>query len=64
MFATTVGGFLLARAALAARDADDRLAGDRLASARFYVHQLLPAATALLPAVTAGCAPLRLSPET
>jgi alkylation response protein AidB-like acyl-CoA dehydrogenase len=58
MFATTVGGFLLARAALAARGVDDRLAGDKLASARFYVHQLLPAATALLPAITAGSAAL------
>jgi alkylation response protein AidB-like acyl-CoA dehydrogenase len=58
MFATTVGGFLLARAALAARDFDDRRAVDRLASASFFVHQLLPPATALLPAVTAGCAAL------
>ena len=58
MFATTVGGFLLARGALAARVFDDRLAADRLASASFFVHQLLPPATALLPAVTAGCAAL------
>ncbi|HEX5077918.1 MAG TPA: acyl-CoA dehydrogenase [Geminicoccaceae bacterium] len=59
MFATTVGGFLLARAALAAAGAGDRLAGDKLASARFYAAQLLPPATALLPAITAGAAPLR-----
>jgi alkylation response protein AidB-like acyl-CoA dehydrogenase len=58
MFATTIGGFLLARAALAAAEAGDPLADANLASARFYVSQLLPPATALLPAVTAGFAPL------
>jgi hypothetical protein len=59
MFATTVGGFLLARAALAASKAGDRLADAKLASARFYVSQLLPPATALQYAVMAGNAPLR-----
>ena len=43
MFATTAGGFLLARAALAAERASDRLAEERLACARFYAVQLLPA---------------------
>jgi 3-(methylthio)propanoyl-CoA dehydrogenase len=61
MFAVTAGGFLLARAALAGRAAGDRLAEDKLASARFYARQLLPPASALLPAITAGCAPLRQS---
>jgi hypothetical protein len=60
LFATTVGGFLLARSALAARSAGDRLAADKLASARFYACQILPPASALLPAITAGAAPLRL----
>jgi hypothetical protein len=60
MFATTAGGFMLARSALAARAAGDRLEADKLASARFYASQLLPPATALLAAVTAGAAPLRL----
>jgi hypothetical protein len=59
MFATTAGGFLLARSALAAQGAGNRLAEERLASARFYAAQLLPPASALLAAVTAGCAPLR-----
>jgi hypothetical protein len=59
MFATTAGGFLLARSALAAARARDPLAGEKLASARFYAAQLLPPASALLPAVTAGCVPLR-----
>jgi hypothetical protein len=56
LFATTLGGFLLARSALAARGTV--LADSKHASATFYVGQLLPPATALLPAVTAGSAPL------
>jgi hypothetical protein len=54
LFATTLGGFLLARSALAARGT--ALAESKRASAAFYVGQLLPPATALLPAVTAGSA--------
>jgi hypothetical protein len=63
MFATTAGGFLLARSALAAQGARDPHAEERLASARFYAAQLLPPASALLAAVTAGCAPLRHGPK-
>jgi hypothetical protein len=58
MFATTLGGFLLARSMLAARKAGHSLAEAKRASASFYVAQLLPSAAALLPAVTAGSAPL------
>ena len=57
MFATTLGGFLLARSALAARRVDPALAEAKLAGARFYAAQLLPPASALLAAVTAGAAP-------
>jgi alkylation response protein AidB-like acyl-CoA dehydrogenase len=56
LFATTLGGFLLARSALAARGGE--LADSKHASAAFYIGQLLPPATALLPSVTAGSAPL------
>jgi 3-(methylsulfanyl)propanoyl-CoA dehydrogenase len=56
LFATTLGGFLLARSALAARGTE--LADSKHASAAFYIGQLLPPATALLAAVTAGSAPL------
>jgi len=56
LFATTLGGFLLARSALAARGTG--LAERKRASAEFYIGQLLPPAVALLPAVTAGSAPL------
>ena len=58
MLATTLGGFLLARSMLAARDAGHPLAGAKRAGAVFYVTQLLPPAAALLPAVTAGSASL------
>jgi 3-(methylsulfanyl)propanoyl-CoA dehydrogenase len=58
MLATTLGGFLLARAAVRARVAGHPLASAKLASARFYVTQLLPPAAALRAAVTAGSAPL------
>jgi hypothetical protein len=37
------------------------LAEAKLASARFYAAQLLPPASALLPAVTAGAAPLAVA---
>jgi 3-(methylthio)propanoyl-CoA dehydrogenase len=56
LFGTTLGGFLLARSALAARGTG--LAESKRTSAAFYVRQLLPPATALLPAITAGSAPL------
>ena len=59
MLATTLGGFLLARSALAARRAGHPLAASKLASARFYAGQLLPPAAALRAAVTAGSAPLQ-----
>ena len=58
LFATTLGGFLLARSALAARGTE--LGESTRASANFFVGQLLPPATALLPAITAGSAPLSL----
>jgi 3-(methylthio)propanoyl-CoA dehydrogenase len=58
MLATTLGGFLLTRAAIRARAAGHPLADAKLASARFYVTQLLPPAAALRSAVTAGSAPL------
>jgi alkylation response protein AidB-like acyl-CoA dehydrogenase len=57
LLATTLGGFLLARAALAAQGG--ALAEAKLASAQFYIGQLLPPATALRAAVIGGSAPLR-----
>ncbi len=66
LFGTVVGGYFLARLALAARGVLD--AGNvngnegfleaKIVTARFYAEQLLPGAAALVPAVTAGKADL------
>jgi hypothetical protein len=50
-----VGGWLLAKSALAARELDgDGVAAAQLPLARFYAEQLLPAASGLAGAATAG----------
>jgi hypothetical protein len=51
MFGLVVGGWFMERAA---RVGDD----DRVATARFYLDQLLPQVHGLLPAVIAGVEPL------
>jgi 3-(methylsulfanyl)propanoyl-CoA dehydrogenase len=60
-----IGGWLLARSALAAsrllRNAsgsDAVFLQDKIGTARFYAEQLLPQTAGLLPAVTAGAGPL------
>jgi len=60
-----IGGWLLARSALAAsrllRDAggsDAVFLREKIGTARFYTEQLLPQTASLLPAVTAGAGPL------
>ncbi len=64
MFGLTVGGHLIAKGGLAAKrmaadpGADAPFLDGRVATARFYCEQLLPQAPALLPAITAGAAPL------
>jgi len=60
MWGLTVGGYFLARGALAAQRLLDDGASDaaflkgRITSTRFFCEQLLPRAPALLPAATAG----------
>jgi 3-(methylthio)propanoyl-CoA dehydrogenase len=53
MFGTTLGGWLLGRAA-AAEDGDPGFLAAKRASARFFAEQYLPGAAALLGAVRAG----------
>jgi 3-(methylsulfanyl)propanoyl-CoA dehydrogenase len=60
-----VGGWLMARSALAASQllrtavgADAIFLREKIGTARFYAEQLLPQAAGLLPAVTAGAGPL------
>jgi hypothetical protein len=56
MVGTTLGGWVMARQAAAARAdaASDPYAAAKLATARFYCHELLPQARGLLAAVEAG----------
>jgi alkylation response protein AidB-like acyl-CoA dehydrogenase len=62
MFGLVAGGWLLARSAQAAARLIATGTGDaaflaaKVATARFYCREILPEATGLLPAVTAGCA--------
>ncbi|HTQ93405.1 MAG TPA: acyl-CoA dehydrogenase, partial [Streptosporangiaceae bacterium] len=60
-----IGGWLMARSALAASrllrttgGADAAFLQEKIGTARFYAGQLLPQAAGLLPAVTAGAGPL------
>jgi 3-(methylthio)propanoyl-CoA dehydrogenase len=60
-----IGGWLMARSALAAYRLVHDASGpgavflrDKIGTARFYTGQLLPQAVGLLPAVTAGAGPL------
>ena len=68
MFGMTVGGYLLAKGALAAAalaeqpGADTPFLSGRVATARFYSEQILPQAPALLAAITAGAEPLYAIP--
>jgi acyl-CoA dehydrogenase len=55
MFGTVLGGWFLARQALAARAAgDDRFHAAKVVTATYYADQVLPTARGLLPSVTAG----------
>jgi hypothetical protein len=57
LFATTLGGFLLAKALVIAEKAGDADRQSRADSARFFVQQVLPPALALLPAIKMGSIP-------
>jgi alkylation response protein AidB-like acyl-CoA dehydrogenase len=66
MFGIVVGGWVMARQAIAARrlGLDDPYNAAKLATARFYIEQLLPRARGLLGAITAGASPLlALTPD-
>ena len=65
LFGLVIGGWLLARSALAASrllhnrgGSDAVFLQEKIGTARFYAEQLLPQAAGLLPAVTAGAGPL------
>jgi len=65
LFGQVIGGWLLARSALAASrllpgagGSEAAFLRDKIGTACFYAEQLLPEAVGLLPAVTAGAGPL------
>ena len=65
LFGLVIGGWLLARSALAAsrllpgaEGSDAVFLQEKIGTAHFYAGQLLPQAAGLLPAVTAGAGPL------
>ena len=65
LFGLVIGGWLLARSALAASRLLPNAGGseaiflrEKIGTARFYAEQLLPQSAGLLPAVTAGAGPL------
>jgi len=65
LFGLVVGGWLMARSALAASGLLRGTSGpdavflrEKIGTARFYAEQLLPQAAGLVPAVTAGAGPL------
>jgi hypothetical protein len=65
MSGLVIGGWLMARSALAASrllpgasGSDTLFLRDKIGTARFYAGQLLPQAASLLPGVTAGAGPL------
>jgi 3-(methylthio)propanoyl-CoA dehydrogenase len=65
MFGLVIGGWLMARSALAASrmlsyagGSDAVFLQEKIGTARFYTEQLLPQTAGLLPAVTAGAGPL------
>ncbi len=69
LFGTVAGGFIMARAALAAQNRLARSDGDasfneaKLATAAFYAEQYLPAAAGLVPAVRGGATIMGFDPD-
>jgi hypothetical protein len=61
---TAVAGWLVGQQSLSARsgDADDAFLSAKAATASFFLRQVLPRATALLPSVTAGASDLDAIP--
>ena len=63
LFGTVVGGWLMARVALAAERGDHPLAAAKLATARFFAEHVLGAAPGLLPAIKGGSTVVGFDPD-
>jgi hypothetical protein len=62
MFWTVLGGWLMARLAVAARDRGGDFAAAKLATARFYAEHFLARAPAYLPAIGGGATVIDFDP--
>jgi alkylation response protein AidB-like acyl-CoA dehydrogenase len=63
LFGTVMGGWLMARLALAAAKDNHALAAAKLATARFFAEQCLAAAPGLLPAIKGGATIVDFAPD-
>jgi hypothetical protein len=54
LWGTVIGGWFLARQALAARDLGDDFGAAKVVTARYYAEQVLPTARGMVPSVVAG----------
>jgi hypothetical protein len=54
LWGTVLGGWFLARQALAGRELGDDYGAAKVLTARYYADQVLPTARGLVPAVVAG----------
>jgi alkylation response protein AidB-like acyl-CoA dehydrogenase len=63
LFGTVTAGWLMARAALAASDADPDFAKAKHVTAQFFAEQRLATAPSLLPAITGGATIMQWDPD-
>ncbi len=63
LFGTVLGGWLMARLALAAQKKGHPLAAAKLATARFFADHVLATAPSFLPAITGGATVIGFDPE-
>ncbi|HYM72140.1 MAG TPA: acyl-CoA dehydrogenase [Stellaceae bacterium] len=63
LFGTVMGGWLMARLAVAAREAGHPLAAAKLATATFYAEHYLARAPGLLPAIKGGATVVDFNPD-
>jgi 3-(methylthio)propanoyl-CoA dehydrogenase len=63
LFGTVIGGWLMARLAIAAKRGGHPLAAAKLATARFYAEQILATAPGFLPAIKGGATVTGFDPD-
>ena len=63
LFGTVIGGYLMARLAIAAAQASHPLAAAKLATARFFAEHILAAGPGFLPAIRGGATVVGFDPD-